>query len=110
MQTSTGKTGESVYYESSEPGSYGGVRALPRYSGSLVKTVKRWLETQDPYTLHKLAIRKLPRRRTFAKGINQSLFNIQTGWAMAPPPSQPIRPTQSEVAHIVQHIESTPVN
>jgi hypothetical protein len=70
MQISNGKTGESVYYESSEPGSYGGVRALARYSGSPVKTVKRWLETQDPYTLHKPAIRKFPRRRTFAKGIN----------------------------------------
>jgi hypothetical protein len=45
MQTSTGKTGESVYYESSEPVSYGGVRALACYSGSPVKTVKRWLET-----------------------------------------------------------------
>jgi hypothetical protein len=45
MKTSIGKTGESVYYESSEPGSYGGVRALARYSGSPVKTVKRWLKT-----------------------------------------------------------------
>jgi hypothetical protein len=56
MQTSNGKTGESVYYESSESGSYGGVRALACHSGSPVKTVKRWLETQDPYTLHKPAI------------------------------------------------------
>jgi hypothetical protein len=46
----------------------------------------------------------------------RAFFNIQTGGGMAPPvtrlgpPSQPIRPTQSEVAYIVQHIASTPVN
>jgi hypothetical protein len=42
-RTSTGSGGatmKATYYEASEPGSYGGVRALTRYSGMPVKTVK----------------------------------------------------------------------
>jgi hypothetical protein len=35
-----------------------------------VKTVKEWLETQDPYTLHKPVVKEFPRRKTFAKGID----------------------------------------
>ncbi len=61
---------ESVYYEASKPGSYGGVRPLARYSGMPIKFVKSWLETQDPYSLHKPVVKKFPRRKTFAKGID----------------------------------------
>jgi hypothetical protein len=35
-----------------------------------VKTVKGWLETRDPYALHKPVVKKFPRRKTFAKGID----------------------------------------
>jgi hypothetical protein len=35
-----------------------------------VKTVREWLETQDPYMLHKPVVKKFPRRKTFAKGID----------------------------------------
>jgi transposase InsO family protein len=61
---------ESVYYETGKPGSFGGVRALARYGGMPVKQVKGWLETQDTYTLHKPIVKNFPRRKTFAKGIN----------------------------------------
>jgi transposase InsO family protein len=61
---------ESVYYEASEPGSYGGVRPLARYGGMPVKSVRGWLESQDPYTLHKPVTKRFQRRKTFAKGIN----------------------------------------
>jgi transposase InsO family protein len=61
---------ESVYYETGKPGSFGGVRALARYGGMPVKKVKGWLETQDTYTLHKPIVKNFPRRKTFAKGIN----------------------------------------
>jgi transposase InsO family protein len=61
---------ESIYYEASSPGSFGGVRALARYSGMPVKTATKWLETQDSYTLHKPIVKKFQRRKTFAKGIN----------------------------------------
>ena len=61
---------ESVYYEASKPGSYGGIRPLARYSGMPIKSVKSWLETQDPYSLHKPMMKKFPRRKTFAKGID----------------------------------------
>lgn len=61
---------ESVYYEAGKPGSYGGVRPLARYGGMPVKAVRGWLETQDPYTLHKPVVKKFPRRKTFAKGID----------------------------------------
>lgn len=61
---------ESVYYEASNPGSFGGVRPLARYGGLPVKKVKGWLESQDAYTLHKPVVKNFPRRKTFAKGIN----------------------------------------
>jgi transposase InsO family protein len=61
---------KATYYEASEPGSYGGIRALARYSGMPVKTVKGWLETQDPYTVHKPVAKKFPRRKTFSKEID----------------------------------------
>jgi transposase InsO family protein len=57
---------ESVYYEASKPGSFGGVR----YGGMPVKKVKTWLETEDLYTLHKPLKKRFPRRKTFAKGVN----------------------------------------
>ena len=61
---------ESVYYEASKPGSYGGVRPLVRYGGMPARRTKTWLETPDTYTLHKPLTRKFPRRKTFAKGID----------------------------------------
>jgi hypothetical protein len=61
---------ESRYYEASMPGSYGGVRALARYSGLPVSVAGRWLEKQDPYTLHKPTAKRFLRRKTFAKTID----------------------------------------
>jgi hypothetical protein len=61
---------ESVYYEAGEPGSYGGIGALARYSGSPIKAASKWLETQDVYTLHRPAAKKFLRRKTFAKRID----------------------------------------
>lgn len=61
---------ETVYYEASAPGSFGGVRPLARYSGMPVKSAEKWLVSQDTYTLHKPVVKNFPRRKTFAKGIN----------------------------------------
>ena len=61
---------ESVYYEAGNPGSFGGVRPLARFSGSPVKAAKNWLSTQDAYTLHKPVTKNFPRRKTFSKGID----------------------------------------
>jgi len=60
------------YYEPSMPGSYGGVKPFARYSSSAIKPTKKWLTSQDTYTLHKLVRKIFPRRRTFAKGKNDS--------------------------------------
>ena len=59
---------EQVYYEPTNPGSYGGVVPLARQTRS--STAKKWLSSQDTYTLHKPARRIFPRRKTFAKGID----------------------------------------
>jgi hypothetical protein len=64
---------ENVYYDSSRPGSYGGVSPLVRYSGEKWTTAKNWLRTQDSYTLFKPLRKKFPRRKTYAKGI-QDLY------------------------------------
>jgi hypothetical protein len=61
---------EKVYYEVNQPGSYGGIRPLIRYSGLSASSVKNWLQSQDAYTLHHPVRKKFPRRKTFSKGIN----------------------------------------
>ena len=61
---------ESVYYEASNPGSYGGVRPLITYSGAPAQNVKTWLTSQDAYTLHRPVRRIFKRRNTSSKGIN----------------------------------------
>jgi len=59
-----------LYYNVNSPASYGGVRPLARENKSSIKSTADWLGTQDAYTLHKPARKKFPRRKTFAKGIN----------------------------------------
>jgi hypothetical protein len=59
---------EEIYYDPTNPGSYGGVAPLARQTRST--KVKPWLATQDAYTLHKPVRRIFPRRKTFAKGID----------------------------------------
>ena len=61
---------EKVYYTASQPGSYGGIKPLIRYSGSPGNSVKNWLRSQDAYTLHRSVRKKFARRKTFSKGIN----------------------------------------
>ena len=58
---------EKIYYDPSNSGSFGGVAALVRETGT--RNVKNWLSSQDAYTLHKPVRRIFPRRKTFAKGI-----------------------------------------
>ena len=59
---------EVVYYDPSNPGSFGGVASLARQTRS--SDAKKWLTSQDAYTLHKPVRRIFPRRKTFAKGID----------------------------------------
>ena len=59
---------EMVYYDPSNPGSFGGVASLARQTRA--PDVGKWLSTQDAYTLHKPVRRIFPRRKTFAKGID----------------------------------------
>ena len=61
---------EKHYYEPSQPGSYGGIKPLIRYTGTSGKSVITWLRTQDAYTLHRPVRKKFARRKTFSKGIN----------------------------------------
>ena len=62
---------ESVYFDPNNPGSFGGVKPLLRHAQpQSSNTVKKWLSSQDGYTLHKPVRRRFPRRKTFAKGID----------------------------------------
>ena len=62
------------YYSVRDPGSYGGVQALARSSGGVkTKTIKKWLESQDTYTLHKPIKRKFRRRKVITGGLNHQL-------------------------------------
>ena len=57
------------YYHLAAPGSYGGLSKF-KPKGYTKKEVKEWLQSQDPYTLHKPTRRKFPRRQVIVYGID----------------------------------------
>ena len=61
---------EDVYTNPSAPGSFTSPNLVARYSGEKVDKVKKWLQSQDSYTLHKRVRRRFRRRTTFALGID----------------------------------------
>jgi transposase InsO family protein len=61
---------EKRYYDANQPGSYGGIRPLVRYSAAPVRSVKGWLNSQEAYILHRPARRRFTRCRTFTKRPN----------------------------------------
>ena len=81
---------QSVYYEASKPGLYGGMRPLARYSSSPTKTMMKLFSSQDAYTLRKPIRKTYLICKTFAKGINdlfqadlvemQSMLHINGGY------------------------------
>lgn len=67
---------KSIYYDSSHPGSYSGIDTLyraVRKDGKYVlgkSKIRKWLETQDTFVLHRQINRKIRRRRVIAPNIN----------------------------------------
>jgi len=59
---------DKIYYDLLNPGSFGGVAPLTRQTRS--NSAKKWLTSQDAYTLHKPVRRNFIRRKTVAKGID----------------------------------------
>ncbi|XP_064622575.1 uncharacterized protein LOC135484818 [Lineus longissimus] len=82
QKTRTGNNGTSkktdrllkrTYYDPGHAGSFGGIDALKRAVGSKVSTgaIKKWLRTQDTYTLHKPIRRRFKRRRIVVADIDE---------------------------------------
>ena len=64
---------QDVYYNPSQPGSFGGIQALSRATGLPAKKIIPWLQEQETYTLHKSVRRRYPRDRIIVD-------NIDTQW------------------------------
>ena len=68
---------DRIYYNTSDPGSYGGIRRLLRraHEKGLSQvdelTVKRYLSKQQAYSLHKPARRRFPRNKTIVGQIDK---------------------------------------
>lgn len=60
----------SVYYDPSNPGSFGGVHRLWQEVGGSKQQVEEWLKTQDTYTLHRPARKRLTRNRIQVAGLD----------------------------------------
>ena len=64
----------SIYYDTKETGSFGGIdrlrRAFHPALAASAKEVKQWLSEQDTYTLHKPVRYRFRRRRVVVGGIN----------------------------------------
>jgi hypothetical protein len=66
-----------IYYDTSNPGSYGGVKSLYREAIKVIpnlaeKDVKEWLSSQLVYTLHKPTKRRFKRNPVIAEHINEN--------------------------------------
>lgn len=59
------------YYKIENPASFGGILKLSKATGIPSERIKKWLMTQDVYTLHKPVRYKFNRRRVLAYGINE---------------------------------------
>jgi len=60
---------EVIYVDVRSPMSYGGIRNLKCYSGRSEREVKKFLAGRDTCTLHKPRRNRLPRCKTYSKGI-----------------------------------------
>ncbi|GFU38764.1 uncharacterized transposon-derived protein F54H12.3 [Nephila pilipes] len=61
---------KTAYYDYANPASFGGVKKLATSTKVPYHETKRWLMSQDPYTLHKPVQYKFSRRTTLSYGIN----------------------------------------
>lgn len=57
-----------VYFDPSQPGSFGGVEALTRATGGRREDARKWLEKLISYTVHKPIRKKFPRRMVQVRG------------------------------------------
>ena len=60
----------NIYYDPSNPGSFGGVDRLWKEVGGSRDDVESWLQTQDTYTLHRPARKKIKRNRIQVAGLD----------------------------------------
>lgn len=66
---------EAAYTDPRQPGSFTSVGNLQRYAGVDRRAAEHFLSAQNAYTMHKPVRLHFPRRRTYAKGIDD-LFQI----------------------------------
>ena len=62
---------KAIYYDPKHPASFGSVTKLSKESGFSPKKVKKWLETQPTYTLHRMARKKYPTRKYIVHDIDE---------------------------------------
>lgn len=62
---------KNIYFDSGNPGSFGGVERLSKAANVSKSGAKKWLAQQDVYTLHKPVRYKYQRRSTIAYGVNE---------------------------------------
>ena len=61
---------QRIYYDPKQPGSYSGASSLRRHARVGGKAVRKWLRSQDAYTLHKRVRRKFKRRKIIVAGLD----------------------------------------
>lgn len=59
---------DTYYYDTTKPGAYGGVAPLAKATAKPVREVKKWLSSQDTYTLHKPVRSQFKRRSVIVGG------------------------------------------
>lgn len=63
---------KDIYYDVSHAASFGSIAALRHATNNKYSTekIKKWLSSQDPYTLHKRRLLRFPRQRYYVTNIN----------------------------------------
>lgn len=65
------ETLHGIYYNVKHPAGFSSVKKLSKASGYSVAEVKRWLQKQSSYTLHKSAGKKYPTRKYTVHDVNE---------------------------------------
>ena len=61
---------QNVYYDPIQPGSFGGIQSLQRYTNVSLDKITPWLQEQDTYTLHRPLRRRFERERIIVSDID----------------------------------------
>ena len=67
---------EDVFYNPSDPGSFGDITRLEERCNNIMKDVRKWVTFHDMYTTHRTVRKSFPIRRVLVHGIDDLRISV----------------------------------